>query len=128
MPPPMDCQVLIIGGGAAGLNAARVLAEAGREVTVLEARDRLGGRVYSVEDPRFPVPVELGAEFMHGEPEATWDLVRSYALETYDLPGDHWMYRQGRLDKLTNFMGVMRPVSRIMHRHFRRGGQDMPLE
>lgn len=57
---------LIIGGGAAGLAAARVLREAGRDVLVLEARDRLGGRILTVAGPDLPAPVELGAEFVHG--------------------------------------------------------------
>lgn len=63
---PLNADVLIIGGGAAGLAAARVLRDAGRDVLVLEARDRLGGRILTVEGPDLPAPVELGAEFVHG--------------------------------------------------------------
>lgn len=49
----------------AGLAAARDLHDAGVPVTVLEARDRLGGRVYT--NRRFAgIPVEFGAEFIHG--------------------------------------------------------------
>lgn len=58
---------LIIGGGIAGLTAARHLTEAGLRVTLLEARDRLGGRIYTHSTGEFPV--ELGAEFVHGRPE-----------------------------------------------------------
>ena len=58
---------LIIGGGIAGLIAARHLTEAGLHVTLLEARDRLGGRICSHSTAEFPV--ELGAEFVHGRPE-----------------------------------------------------------
>ena len=123
-----DCEVLVIGGGAAGLNAARILAQAGRQVILLEARQRLGGRIHSFADARFPIPVELGAEFIHGQPPATCDLIRRFQLETCELPGDHWRYSQGRLERLTDFMGAMRPVSRLLHRHFRRGGDDMTLE
>ncbi|HZI55266.1 MAG TPA: NAD(P)/FAD-dependent oxidoreductase [Verrucomicrobiae bacterium] len=59
--------VLIIGGGIAGLAAARCLTEAGVHITLLEARDRLGGRIYSHHEVQYPV--ELGAEFVHGRPE-----------------------------------------------------------
>jgi monoamine oxidase len=57
---------LVVGAGMAGLAAARDLVDEGREVVVLEARDRMGGRVYTnrtISD----VPVELGAEFIHGD-------------------------------------------------------------
>jgi monoamine oxidase len=58
---------LIIGGGIAGLVAARHLTEAGLSVTLLEARDRLGGRIYTESTGEFLV--ELGAEFVHGRPD-----------------------------------------------------------
>lgn len=59
--------VLIIGGGIAGLSAARTLTEASLRVTVLEARDRLGGRIFTQHVGKYPV--EFGAEFVHGQPE-----------------------------------------------------------
>src|SRR3954469_13527694 len=77
----MDADVLVIGAGAAGLSAARTLADAGRSVIVLEARDRIGGRVWT--DHTFgPIPVERGAEFIHGERADTWALVRRGGLAT----------------------------------------------
>src|ERR1041385_766812 len=57
-------EVIIIGGGIAGLGAATVLLRAGRAVTILEAKSRLGGRIHTVHDG--PLPIELGAEFLHG--------------------------------------------------------------
>ena len=62
--------VLIIGAGVAGLAAAQTLTKAGRRVRVLEARDRLGGRVLSLADPTFPLSLDLGAEFIHGQAAA----------------------------------------------------------
>lgn len=67
----MQYDTLVIGAGAAGLAAARVLADAGQRVAVLEARDRIGGRVQT--DHAFgAVPVERGAEFIHGAHVETW--------------------------------------------------------
>src|SRR5262249_34702730 len=58
--------VIVIGAGAAGLAAARELSQAGLTAVVIEARDRIGGRVFTVHSPEYPLPVELGAEFVHG--------------------------------------------------------------
>jgi monoamine oxidase len=77
----MDADVLVIGAGAAGLAAARALVDAGRRVIVLEARARIGGRVWT--DRSFAdIPVERGAEFIHGEQADTWALVRRAGLRT----------------------------------------------
>jgi monoamine oxidase len=62
--------VVVIGAGAAGIAAARQLQKAGLKVTVLEARTRLGGRVYT-DTTRTSIPLELGAEFIHGESVVT---------------------------------------------------------
>jgi monoamine oxidase len=77
----MDADVIVIGAGAAGLAAARLLADAGRRVIVLEARTRIGGRVWT--DRSFAaIPVERGAEFIHGEQADSWTLVRRARLRT----------------------------------------------
>jgi monoamine oxidase len=70
-------EVVIVGAGAAGLAAAQALRAAGRAPLVLEARDRLGGRI---QTDRTRAPVELGAEFIHGERAATWQVVRAAGL------------------------------------------------
>jgi monoamine oxidase len=74
---------IVIGSGAAGLAAARRLHDAGQSVTVLEARDRVGGRAWTSYDFA-PHPVELGAEFLHGENIVTWEYVRQFGLSTTD--------------------------------------------
>lgn len=62
--PGKGMKVLVIGAGIAGLSAAVALSEAGAEVTVIEARDRIGGRIFT--DRSLGVPVEHGANFIHG--------------------------------------------------------------
>lgn len=61
-------RVIVIGGGLAGLVAARDLAARGAEVQVLEARKRLGGRVWTITDKEFSdTPLEMGGEFIDGD-------------------------------------------------------------
>jgi monoamine oxidase len=76
---------LIIGGGIAGLTAARHLTEAGLHVTLLEARNRLGGRIYTYSTAEFPV--ELGAEFVHGRPEEILSLAAEGAVPLVPVQG-----------------------------------------
>ena len=63
---PPGGRVLIIGAGVSGLAAARELQLAGYAVTILEARERIGGRVWT--DRRFATPIDLGASWLHGGP------------------------------------------------------------
>jgi monoamine oxidase len=76
---------LIIGGGIAGLTAARHLTGAGLHVTLLEARDRLGGRIYTESTDEFPV--ELGAEFVHGRPDEILALAAEGATPIVPVQG-----------------------------------------
>src|SRR5260221_13523173 len=76
-------EVVIIGAGVAGLTAARELAAAGVQVLVLEARDRLGGRVLTHHTA--DGPVELGAEFVHGASVATMDVVQEAGLRLREV-------------------------------------------
>lgn len=69
------CDIGIIGAGVAGLVAAETLKAAGLDVQCLEATDRVGGRILTVHDPLSPVPIELGAEFVHGRPPEIWDQI-----------------------------------------------------
>ena len=77
--------VIVIGAGAAGLAAAVDLERAGLTVLCLEARGRIGGRIFTLRDPLSPVPIELGAEFVHGSPPETLELARAGALALCDV-------------------------------------------
>jgi len=76
--------VVVIGGGVAGLGCARELASHGLPVVVLEARDRVGGRVWTLRLPEHE-PVELGAQVVHGEFASTWETIRAAELRTTPL-------------------------------------------
>jgi monoamine oxidase len=105
--------ILIIGAGAAGLAAARDLSRAGRDVIVLEARDRIGGRVFTQTDPDSPVPIELGAEFVHGKSPALLQLARAANLKLHEVSGRHWYFEKGEISRSHEFW---KSVERLMDR------------
>lgn len=88
--------VLVLGGGVAGLAAARELRGRGVDCLVLEARDRLGGRIHTLRGEAWPHPVELGAEFLHGLPRRL-KLPHRFRLRPRDCEGAHWLFSGGRL-------------------------------
>ncbi|HEY8520702.1 MAG TPA: NAD(P)/FAD-dependent oxidoreductase [Gammaproteobacteria bacterium] len=100
--PASSFDVLILGGGAAGLAAAHALASAGRSVCVLEARERVGGRIFTVEDGALAVPIELGAEFVHGRPRITLEWIERTGGVLVDTPRSHWTLRRGTLRREDN--------------------------
>jgi monoamine oxidase len=87
---------IVIGAGAAGLAAAQALGLAGRSVLVVEARGRLGGRIHTHRDPAWPMPVELGAEFVHGDAPATRAIATAARLPVQEVPERHVWARGGR--------------------------------
>jgi monoamine oxidase len=95
------CDVIVIGAGAAGLAAAAALSRSGHSVEVLEARDRIGGRIWTRREPGVAAPVELGAEFIHGESPETYDLLRLAGGSAIDTTGEHWSLLEGRLQRRT---------------------------
>ena len=90
-------EVVVIGAGVAGLACAQALCQAGLQVTILEARNRIGGRVWTVHPSLTKAPVELGAEFIHGLPREVWQIVERAELQTHELTGNRWRLEQARL-------------------------------
>jgi monoamine oxidase len=86
--------VIIIGGGAAGLMAAKLLSEAGREILILEAKDKPGGRIRQIDALSFPA--EGGAEFIHGNLTATIDLMHDAGIKKEKLKGKFCWVNNGK--------------------------------
>lgn len=78
---------IVVGAGAAGLGAAREIANGGKSVLILEGRDRIGGRMWT-DTTSMSIPFERGAELIHGMPvgsrrPSTWDIVESEGIQTH---------------------------------------------
>jgi monoamine oxidase len=104
--------VVIIGAGAAGLSAARALDANGIDVVVLEARERIGGRVLTLRDAGSPVPIELGAEFIHGAAEETESVLEEAHLASVDISGRRWHVAGSQLRPLDDFWERLDKVMR----------------
>ncbi|MHC4040165.1 flavin monoamine oxidase family protein [Bradyrhizobium sp. 23AC] len=129
--PETTEHIVIVGAGAAGLMAARELARTGRKVTVLEARERCGGRILPLPVEGFGYPAAGGAEFVHGEAPVTRGLLREAGLSLHEIEGEQWSFdgikltREERDDPHeAELQAVLRdlkddlPVAEFLRRHF----------
>jgi monoamine oxidase len=115
--------VAVIGAGAAGLAAAAELAANGRRVCVLEARDRIGGRIYTRRETDLPIPLELGAEFIHGASPSTIEWLKRANGAIVDATQTRWMLRDGKLQPFDEVFDEMKQgLSEI-----RRPRKDLPF-
>lgn len=102
-----DFDVIVVGAGASGLACAARLSAAGKRVLVLEARNRIGGRVHTVRDEEGVI--EAGAELIHGEHAATWEIVRAAGLAT-----EEWDYNDDTSYRAFAKGGHIRPDSEAL--------------
>ncbi len=109
-----ECDVIVIGAGAAGLWAAARLAGERRRVVVLEARDRMGGRIWSEERKGWPAAVELGAEFIHSGNDVLKKALADAGVRKRPIVEQHWLAGEGRQvevsDAWDRIYGVMERI------------------
>jgi len=96
--------IIIIGAGAAGLMAARELSRNGKKVIILEARNRIGGRIFSLDEKDFGYPAEGGAEWVHGSAPITKALIKEAGLTLIPEDGEIWSSRSGELAPHKSFI------------------------
>lgn len=89
--------VVVVGAGIAGLAAAAALSKAGISVLVIEARNRIGGRIFTEIDPVHQFPIELGAEFIHGSPPEIWAPLNERKIRITKVEGDEWCVNRGKV-------------------------------
>jgi monoamine oxidase len=93
----LEFEVAVIGAGAAGLAAVAALRNAGKHVICLEGSSRIGGRILTSHDPLCGVPIELGAEFVHGRSPEVFDLAAREHLPLYEHSSKAQYLHRGRI-------------------------------
>jgi monoamine oxidase len=131
---PEPKHIIIVGAGAAGLMAARELTRAGKRVTILEARDRCGGRIQSRSIGDAGSRTEGGAEFVHGDAPVTLGLLREARLSILPIEGRVWTVVEGKFStraphpQMPEFHKALQriqedlPIAEFLRRHF--GGSE----
>jgi monoamine oxidase len=133
MQPERTNDVLIIGAGAAGLAAWRELHSAGLNLVVLEARDRIGGRILT--DHSTYSLVELGAEFVHGRPPATWSILEKARLGVVESSGTRMVSNKEGFRPCPEYWEIIQrvdaqinPTREISYEQFLAEAQASPFE
>jgi monoamine oxidase len=109
----LKTDVVIIGAGAAGLAAARTLHEHDVDFLLLEARDRAGGRAFTLRSHDCRAPIELGAEFIHGAAKSTRAIMREIGEEALPTGGRAFRLWRGHLEPAPD---RWQPAERVLRR------------
>ena len=114
MPERIDADVCVVGAGYAGLTAAGRLNQGGRSVVVLEARDRVGGRIWThhLSDGS---PVDRGGAWLAPKHDAIFGLAREAGVSTYKtwVKGAHLLIDEGRTRRYTGLIPKISPLAII---------------
>lgn len=122
----MDAEVIVIGAGVAGLAALLELERAQVRAVCVEARDRIGGRIDTIRRPECPVPIELGAEFIHGRPPEIWNIAEQHSLGIYDCRENAVHMKDGRKESNRDAWQLVEQVMNEMQERAR-SGPDVPF-
>ncbi|HTE45185.1 MAG TPA: NAD(P)/FAD-dependent oxidoreductase [Gemmatimonadaceae bacterium] len=95
--------VVVVGAGAAGLAAASRLLEHRHDPIVLEARDRIGGRILTERISGVATPIELGAEFIHGVAPQIHKIAMEHGLSAVDIADHRYVSSGKRLSRERDF-------------------------
>jgi monoamine oxidase len=107
----MGKSVVIIGGGIAGLCAANELLRHDCTVTVLEAKERFGGRIHTIHEGT--LPIELGAEFVHGKSKPLLKAIHTAGLSMHEVPASNRIFEKGKLRPVKIWDKVGKVMDRI---------------
>lgn len=116
---------VIVGAGAAGLASASRLMKEGKKVLILEARARIGGRIFSLQRQGVKAPIELGAEFIHGHPPEVIGLVERLNLVFY-RGCETQLYHKG--NHVAPSSGFWETIAEVMSKLRRARGEDRSVE
>lgn len=105
----MNVDVVVIGAGLAGLAAAREAAANGHTVAVLEARDRIGGRVWTTHDRGHTHPIEFGAEWI-GNSGPVRELLEAHGASLFHADGNHWIRTPHGVQQMDELEDVTGPI------------------
>jgi monoamine oxidase len=108
----IDADVCVVGAGYAGLAAALRLGQAGKSVVVLEARDRVGGRIWTYHLPDGS-PVDRGGAWLAPKHDAMFGLARDVGVSTYKtwVNGSHLLVGDGRTRRYTGLIPKIGPLA-----------------